>query len=255
MQAVSLVRFPAFPTESAGAPVRGKQGHSAPARPNTAADATVIPAAPAPASGSVPTALCAPEEPAWKRVLDYAMHSGHILIESAEVAGVLAGAAVGGAVGAGIVSVGMTALGLSHLAQAARNKCGEQLVEGVGSTLIGVKSAVDALTMATSHAQGASFLLAPLGVAHGSAEAILGAYRVGKGIKGHDRREVIAGGFSLGLGASTCAAALGGGLPALIAAGLCLAGRIVCEESTRFNAARNGVQPQAKPREWRFLAA
>jgi len=179
--------------------------------------------------------------PLWKRIAHYAMHSAHLLIEVAEMANVMTGAALGGAIGSAAISLGMSTLGASQIVEGVRNKSGEQVMEGVGATLIGMKSGLDAFTigsslMHTGHPLLASFThgvhhwLAPLGVANGAAEVVLGAKRVYDGIHEKDKGQIFAGALTIGLGASVCAASLGGGIPAMVCAGGFLAGRIVWEE-------------------------
>lgn len=213
------------------------------------------------ATASDEDASRAPHGPIWKRVTDYVLHSAHLLIEAAETAGVLAGWAVGGAIGATLVAAGTGAMGVSHVKNGLREKSGEQVVEGVGGLLVGVKSGLEALTLAAGHGTGALASIAhdvhnaftPLGIAHGAVEVALGGYRTFKGVQALDLRQVGAGALTIGLGVSVCAASLGGGLPAIAASGLLLAGRIAVEE---FDKVRR--QTASKPlldtaNSWRLL--
>lgn len=179
--------------------------------------------------------------PLWKRIAHHVLHSAHVLIEAAETTHILAGTAVGGAMGSAIVSAGTSALGVSQIYEGVRDSSGEKVVEGVGGLIIGAKSGIEALSLGAEHGLGimqplaheADGVLTGLGVAHGAVELGLGAYHITKGVQSGSLREVSAGAVTVGLGASVCAASLGGGLPAVVASGLFLAGRIAIEETEK----------------------
>lgn len=198
----------------------------------------------------------------WKRVTSYALHSAHLLIEAAEATDVLAGMAVGGAVGAAIVGAGTSVMGVGHIVEGVRDKSCEKVIEGVGGLLIGAKSGLEAVALSGEHSTGSLALLAhqahqvvaPLGVAHGALEAAMGMHRIYKGAGAHKMREVVSGTLSLGLGAAVCATSLGGGLPAVIASGVFLAGRIAFEESDKNHKVSLLSTTQVLgPKTWRLL--
>lgn len=211
------------------------------------ADAVQVGAASSPRDGQKPSGETSQDEvrshhgPLWKRIADYVLHSAHILIEAAETAHVLAGSVLGGVVGNAVVSVGTSALGVSQIVEGVRDKSGEKVVEGVGGILIGAKSGIEAISLGAEHGVGimhplaheAHGVLTALGVGHGAVEFGLGAYRVSKGIQSGNLGAIAAGAVTVGLGVSVCAASLGGGLPAVVASGLFLAGRIAIEESDK----------------------
>lgn len=210
------------------------------------------------------------DAPAWKRWTHHFLHSAHLLIEAGEMANVLTGAAIGGLVGATVVSVGMLGLGVSHIVDGVRARCGEQIMEGVGALLLGARSGLDALQIGSAHhsalhvtARSLHPAIAVLGVAHGGAETLLGVKRVIDGVRHHDRAQVVAGGLTIGLGTSICAASLGAGPPAILAAGAFLFGRIAFEERKGLRAAvaqgvgtaSEAVSDGAEALKWRWYTA
>lgn len=223
---------------------------------------------PPPAAGIPDTgtsALSTSHVPVWKRVAHYLMHSAHLILEAAEVANVLTGVAMGGAIGAAAISLGMTALGVSHITEGVRNKSGEQVMEGIGATLVGAKSGMDALALSsTLNHSGHSVLghithgvhssLAPLGVAHGAAEVVLGLKRINDGLHEEDRGQIFSGALTVGLGASICASSLGAGIPGILCAGGFLTGRILWEERDSLHRAVKTGKLLARPktRAWTY---
>lgn len=166
----------------------------------------------------------------------HALTGVHLAVEGAEMAHVLAGALVGGVVGNGLVGVGMTALGIDQIAQGVHEKSALEVVEGVGTTLLGARSGLAALAAggeslgwhhATSLVEGAHGLLEPLGIAHGAIEVGVGGYTLSKGIREGDRDTIVEGIMGIGLGSSVVAASMGGGLPAVVAAAAFLTGKTI----------------------------
>lgn len=219
---------------------------------------------PSPSSGktSGKGRVRAHREPLWKRIAHYVLNSTHVVVEALEAAHVVAGLAIGGAVGAGIVSVGMTSLGASQLINGVRDKSGEEVVEGAGGVLVGAKSGLEMIALSGARESSALHSLAhdihpwlaPLGVAHGTLEVALGARRIYTGVRDGQLGKTFSGLLTIGLGASVCAASLGGGLPAVVASGLFLAGRIGWEEAAKVSSAGPGLNAHLHgPKAWRLL--
>ena len=201
------------------------------------------------------TEAASENESGWMRGTQYLLHSTHLVLETAELAHVFTGAAIGGVIGNGLVGAGMTALGISHIVDGVREHSGEQIMEGTGALLLGARSGLEAVVMGAENAHGvvatlaeeARETLAPLGVAYGAAEAILGTKRVVDGILDKDRPKTLAGLLTMGLGTSICAASLGAGVPAVATASILLAARVVIEERRAMFQARAATREAARP--------
>ncbi|MBT9586100.1 hypothetical protein IV102_22355 [bacterium] len=143
--------------------------------------------------------------------------------------GALAGAS-------GILGIVMLAVGIGDIKHGAKHGDKEHVVEGINHVVVGTRSLAAGTSMAghilhgseilTSVAGIAKTALLPLGVAHGAIDAGLGAKQVYDGIKAKDAGKVTKGSLGVGLGLSLIAAAAGGGVPALVAAGVFLTGKI-----------------------------
>lgn len=79
----------------------------------------------------------------------------------------------------------------------------------------------------TTLAGVAKSALTPLGVVHGVIDAGIGAKQIYDGVKSEDTAKVTKGSLGVGLGVSLFAAAIGGGIPAIVAAGVFLTGKVV----------------------------
>ena len=141
---------------------------------------------------------------------------------------------VGGVVGSTLVGAGMVALAVHQVREGLRTGEKELLVEAAGSAVLGLRSGAAAAALAGhgasgalgAVAHGAQGLLAPLGVLHGAIDAGLGVHEIARGIQEKDSHQVTSGALGLGFGTAVIAAALGGGLPAVAAAGALLAARV-----------------------------
>lgn len=174
-----------------------------------------------------------------KEAAGHIMTGAHLALEAAELADIAAGLAVGGPIGATIVGVGMIGLGASHIREGRKGGSLEQVVEGTGATILGVRSSLSALSLAggAAHnpllhfaAHAAHAVLAPLGFVHGVIDVALGGRKIYQGVKKGDGEKVASGAMGIGLGISLCAAAIGGGIPALAAAALFLGGKMIIQE-------------------------
>lgn len=143
--------------------------------------------------------------------------------------GALAGAS-------GILGVVMLAVGIKDIKHGAKHGDKEHVIEGINHTVVGTRSLAAGASMAghlvhgseviTTIAGVAKSALTPLGVVHGTIDAGLGAKQVYDGIKEKDGAKITKGSLGIGLGVSLVAAAVGGGVPAIVAAGVFLTGKI-----------------------------
>jgi hypothetical protein len=141
-----------------------------------------------------------------------------------------------GSVGCGALGVAMLYVGGKQIHEGIKSKDKAKIFEGVNSTIIGARSGLSALTMSSlavhsellaTVAHGAEAVLAPLGVIHGAIDIGLGVKDIIEGIKSHDTGLKIKGALDVGLGAALGVAALGGGLPFLVAASVLVVGKMV----------------------------
>lgn len=140
------------------------------------------------------------------------------------------------AAGSGVLGVVMLAVGIKDIKHGMKHGDKEHTIEGINHTVVGTRSLAAGASMAghlvhgseviTTIAGVAKATLTPLGVVHGAIDAGLGAKQVYDGIKTKDTAKVTKGGLGIGLGVSLVAAAVGGGVPALVAAGVFLTGKI-----------------------------
>lgn len=185
--------------------------------------------------------------PAWKRAANHTLHGAHILLDALEVSEIVAGAALSGIVGMALVGLGMASMGVSHTIEGVNKQSKQMVLEGASGILLGAKSGLTAVVHATAHASGAvagaahamEIAVAPVGVAAGVVEAAAGAREIYQGLRSKDRGRVLSGALTAGLGVSLGVAAVGGGLPALVAAGAILAGRAIWEERGAIKKALN----------------
>ncbi|MHB2017089.1 MAG: hypothetical protein ACYCW6_09110 [Candidatus Xenobia bacterium] len=155
-----------------------------------------------------------------------------------------------------IAGVGLTAVGVHHLREAMQNRCIEEALEGSSSVVLGLHSCTHAMVEAgtllqhhglISAAHATHPTLTALGLINGSLDFALGTWQVAHRLK---HGKLHAGGLlTIGLGGATVAAALGGGLPATIAATLFLAGRLALEESSM-----RPPTPPVGPGAWHVLS-
>ena len=166
----------------------------------------------------------------------HALTGVHLAVEGAQMANVLAGAMVRGTIGNALVGVGMTTLGGYQIANGIRERSTLEVVEGAGTALMGFRSGIEAVATGSEilgfHkmaelAHGATPWMEPLGIAHGTIEAGVGAYTFYQGYTRGDRDTMVSGAMGIGLGASVVAASAGGGLPAILAATAFLAGKTI----------------------------
>jgi hypothetical protein len=161
-----------------------------------------------------------------------------LLLEGLEISGVLAGAVMGGAIGNAILGLGLTGLALSNMYAGFKHRNGEELIEGVGLGLLGLKDSL-AAAATTFETQGGTWhevstvahhALPPLAIGHGALQALVGAHEIKRGVESGHTHHCWRGALSIGLGASVAAASLGAGVPALVAAAGFLAGRMLFEQ-------------------------
>lgn len=157
------------------------------------------------------------------------------LAEAAEASSVLtAGLLVGGAVGSAVIGVGMGLLGAHQIKEGLKTQDRELVLEGTGATILGARSGLAAVSLAGhsadgllgAMAHGAHAMLAPLGVVHGAIDAGLGVRKVVQGVKEGDNRKITLGTLTTGFGVALVASAIGGGIPAVAAAGAFLAAKV-----------------------------
>lgn len=165
-----------------------------------------------------------------------------VVSHGSEAAGhAMSGLAAGltGALAAGSGALGAVLLhtGVKTMKEGIQHKDAEHAIEGLNSTLVGTRSVAAGVNMAghlihgseivTTVASAAKSVLTPLGVVHGAIDVGLGANQVIKGIKAKDGAKITKGALGMGLGGALIAAAAGGGIPAIVAAGVFLTGKIV----------------------------
>lgn len=147
----------------------------------------------------------------------------------------MAGGALG--VASGGLGLYMLRLGLSDLREGISHRNAVHGIEGANSMVVGVRSLAAGVSLAAHLAPDLPWLatlghaahttLAPLGILHGSVDVGLGLYDVVRGARAGDARQVRSGLLDIGTGAALATAAAGGGTPALITAGVFLAGKVV----------------------------
>jgi hypothetical protein len=171
----------------------------------------------------------------WDIAKDAVVEGGGHLAHTGLSAGLTA-AVSGGMVAAGGLGVAMLAIGARQIKTGMAEKNKEEILEGTNSTLVGVRSALSTVVMSglVDHselletvAHGAEAVLTPLGVIHGAIDAGLGVKDVIVGLKHHDGLQQVKGYLGVGLGTCLAAAALGGGIPCLVAAGAFVGARVV----------------------------
>lgn len=164
-----------------------------------------------------------------------AAEGAHALSDVAEASSLLAtGIAVGGAIGSSLIGIGMLALGGAQIREGVHKKDREQIAEGTGEVLLGVRSGAAAVALAGHSAHGvlgavahaAHAVLMPLGIAHGAIDTALGARKIYQGVQQKDRTKVTQGALGAGFGVALIASAVGGGIPAVVTAGVFLVGKV-----------------------------
>lgn len=153
------------------------------------------------------------------------------------MSGFMAGLTGALSAGSGVLGAVMLHVGIKGIKHGIKDKNAEHTIEGVNSTIVGTRSLAAGASMAghlvhgseviTTIAGVAKSALTPLGVVHGAIDAGLGAKQVYDGIKSKDSGKITKGSLGIGLGASLIGAAVGGGIPAIVAAGVFLTGKIV----------------------------
>lgn len=177
--------------------------------------------------------------------------TGEVASNAADLGATLAVAAGVGAACSGALGVVMLHHGLKEIKQGLKDKNAEHTIEGVGTTIVGVRSGLAGVTLAgmaahgsevlTSLAGGAQLLLAPLGVVHGAIDVGVGTKQLIDGVREGDNDKKIKGGLNVGMGLALGTAALGGGIPALVVAGVILGGKIVHGIAQKRAAAQENV--------------
>ena len=151
-----------------------------------------------------------------------------------------AGVTAGLAVGSALIAVNGLSLGATQIREGLEAKDKPLVIEGVGTTLVGLSGGASAISLAGhgaggalgTVASGAGALVAPLEFVHGGLEAGLGIYGAVQGAQAKDGQKVTAGLLQTGMGAAVMASALGGGLPAVATAGAFLAAQVIHEAVT-----------------------
>lgn len=140
-----------------------------------------------------------------------------------------------GSVASGALAVPLVYNGVKELKAGIKEKDAEKTLEGVGNLAVGTRSAAAATVMAgmlttsevvTAAAGVASQVLTPLGIVHGVIDGVLGIKDVING-------KTTEGLMKIGVGVAVTCAALGGGLPATLAAGAFLGGKVVYKMVTK----------------------
>ncbi len=140
-----------------------------------------------------------------------------------------------GSVASGALAVPLLYNGVKELKAGIKEKDTEKTLEGVGNLAVGTRSAAAATVMAgmlstselvTTAAGVASQFLTPLGVVHGVIDGVLGVRDIAKG-------KTTEGLLKIAVGTAVTAAALGGGLPAIITAGVFLGAKVVYKAVTK----------------------
>lgn len=159
----------------------------------------------------------------------------HAAAAVAESSGLLtAGVVIGGAVGFAAVGAGLAILGANQIRDGLKEGNKEEIFEGTGAALLGVRSGAAALSLAGhgadgvlgAVAHGAHAVLTPLGIAHGAIDTGLGLHKMVQGIRENDTHKITAGTLGTGFGLALLATAAGGGLPAVATAGVFLAAKV-----------------------------
>ncbi len=172
--------------------------------------------------------------------------------QTTEVAGHL-GTAMTTALGvasaaSGILAIPLTYIGAKELSHGIKEKNTDKVLEGVGNVAVGVRSAAASTVMAgmisTSEVVGQVAALGyktltPLGLVHAGVDAYLGIKDIAKG----KRTE---GSLKLGFGLAVGTAALGGGVPAVVAA-ICFLGAKVGHKIAKGRAQAKEVAQQNQP--------
>lgn len=141
------------------------------------------------------------------------------------------------AAGSGVLGVVLLKTGIQGAREGIRHKDSLHTIEGVNTAVVGTRSLAAATTMTGHLFHGSEILtaaagiakstLTPLGVFHGAVDAGIGVKQVYDGVKAGDTGKITKGGLGVGLGVSLVAAAVGGGIPALVGAGIFLTGKVV----------------------------
>lgn len=177
--------------------------------------------------------------------LNLAVSGGHNVAQASQ-AGEVASHAMSGVATAftsalagasGILGVVLCWAGIKGMREGIRHKDAEHAIEGVNSVVVGTRSLAATTAMAGHLVQGsevftavagvAKSALSPLGVVHGVIDVGIGAKQIYDGVKSEDSGKVTKGALGIGLGASLFAAAVGGGIPAVVAAGVFLTGKVI----------------------------
>jgi hypothetical protein len=162
--------------------------------------------------------------------------ASEVASNAADLGTTLAMAAGVGAACSGALGVVMLHSGIKEIKEGLKHKDVEHTLEGIGSTVVGVRSGAAGVALAgmaahgsevlSTLASGAQVLLAPLGVIHGVIDVTVGSKQLYEGVREGDNDKKIKGGLNVGMGLALGTAALGGGIPALVVAGVILGGKI-----------------------------
>jgi hypothetical protein len=136
----------------------------------------------------------------------------------------------------GILGIFMLKHGWKEIKEGRKHKDVEHAIEGGNSMVVGTRSVAAGFTAAGHLVHGSGVLgaigsvaqstLTPLGVIHGAVDAGIGIKDVAIGIKTKDAGKIRKGTLGTGLGTCLILSAVGGGIPAIVGAGVFLVGKV-----------------------------
>ena len=176
---------------------------------------------------------------------------GDGISSTAESVGISAAAgAIAGAAGFAAAGVGLTALGAVQIGKGIKEHDAEGAVGGSASLLDGVGNSASAVNIAAAEStagQIAGKIAAPFSLASAVISTGLGVKELHDGIKNHSKIDIASGALNLALGVSNAASALGGGIPALIATGVIIVGKIALAAVKSHMARHQAGSPPTPP--------
>lgn len=153
-----------------------------------------------------------------------------------ETAKAISAGLVGSIIGSAVLGVGFTWLGLREFVKGSEEGDPTRAFAGMGTAILGLRDGFQAMALAGS-AAGKSViasvgntvapLLGPLALVPGAITTGFAISKTIDGFKEKDTKKIITGLLSVGTGVALSAAAIGAGLPALIAGGVCIGGKII----------------------------
>ena len=176
---------------------------------------------------------------------------GDGISSTAESVGISAAAgAIAGAAGFAAAGIGLTALGAVQFGKGIKEHDAEGAVGGSASFLDGVGNSASAVNIAAAEStagQIAGKIAAPFSLASAVISTGLGVKELHDGIKNHSKIDIASGALNLALGVSNAASALGGGIPALIATGVIIVGKIALAAVKSHMARHQAGSPPTPP--------